>query len=289
MTWSGPAGRPETVPWPRSTSALKRLETASAPSTGAEETVAEAYAAYTEGMQHLDPELMPWESVEFGEQLGLLFLTPDTWREAAIAFGRAVEGIEALSKVIPVEQWGQELGQRLDGIVQLGAYCAGRAGFAEQAVSWLETHRTRALRNALRLDTSALIRLAAAGDKLARSYTDPAGPTRSDPTGAAPTITAGSSLTGGGAILRDQLGQLAQRIQAVPGFERFGATPDVRDAYRAATDGPLLYMAVTDLGGTRSSWTAPAGPSGWSTCRTSARTRSPRGPAATSPRLTPTG
>jgi CHAT domain-containing protein len=228
--------------------ALKLLQMASAPSTGAEETVAEAYAAYTEGMQHLDPELMPWESVEFGEQLGLLFLTPDTWREAAIAFGRAVEGIEALSNVIPVEQWGQELGQRLDGIVQLGAYCAGRAGFAEQAVSWLETHRTRALRNALRLDTSALIRLAAAGhDELARSYTARADEIRSYGRG---TDDNGRVFVDRRRrILRDQLGQLAQRIQAVPGFERFGATPDVRDAYRAATDGPLLYMAVTDLGG----------------------------------------
>ena len=199
-------------------------------------------------MRHLDPELMPWESVEFGEQLGRLFLTPGTWREAAIAFGRAVEGIEALSNVIPAEQWGQELGQRLDGIVQLGAYCAGRAGFAEQAVSWLETHRTRALRNALRLDTSALTRLAAAGhEELARSYTARADEIRSY----------GRDLGENGRIfldrrrriLRDQLSQLAQRIRAVPGFDRFGATPDVQDAYRAATDGPLLYVAVTDLGG----------------------------------------
>ena len=213
----------------------------------AKETIAEAYAAYTEGIQNLDPELMPWESVDFGDQLGRLFLTPDTWQQAAISFGRAIEGIEVLAHLIPVDQWGTDVGQRLDRIVQLCAYCAGRAGLVEQAVSWLETHRTRALRNALRLDTRALTRLAAAGyDELARGYAARADELRSY--GRITGENGQAFLNQRQRILRDQLNQLAERVRTVPGFERFGVIPDVQDAYRAATDGPLLYVAVTDLG-----------------------------------------
>jgi CHAT domain-containing protein/tetratricopeptide (TPR) repeat protein len=229
--------------------ALLLFQRAFAKRTDAREALVEAYAAYTEGIENLDPELMPWESVEFGDELGRLLLTPGTWQEATISFSRAIEGIEVLSHVIPVDQWGTEVGQKLDRIVQLGAYCAGRAGYTEQAVSWLETHRTRAMRNALRLDTSALTMLAAAGhDELARSYAARASEIRSYSRvqeGENGRTFLGQRLR----ILRDQLGQLSQRIRAVPGFERFGVTPDVQDAYRAATDGPLLYVAVTSLGG----------------------------------------
>jgi len=229
--------------------ALLLFQTAFTERAGTKDTLAEAYAAYTQAMQNLDPELMPWESVEFGDQLGRLLLTPGIWEPAAVSFGRAIEGIEVLSRVIPANQWGAEVGQKLDRIVQLGAYCAGRAGYIEQAVSWLETHRTRAMRNALRLDTSTLTRLAAAGhDELARSYAARASEIRSYR-----RIQEGEDghtfLRQRQRILHDQLTQLSQRIRAVPGFERFGLTPDVRDAYRAAAEGQLLYVAVTSLGG----------------------------------------
>src|SRR5262249_54576244 len=107
----------------------------------------------------------------------------------------------------------------------------------------------RAMRNALRLDTSALTRLAAAGhDELARSYAARASEIRSY--GRVREGENGQAfLSQRLRTLRDQLGQLAQRIRTVPGFERFGVTPDVQDAYRAATDGLLLYVAVTSSGG----------------------------------------
>lgn len=228
--------------------ALTLLRMAATGRTAREETLTEAYTAYAEGVGTLDPELRPWESVQFGEAFGSQFLARGEWQAATLSFALALDGIEALAGLTPARQWWEEFGRRLDGIVQLGAFCAGRAGLAEQAVTWLEGHRTRAMRHALRLDTSALTALAAAGhDELARAYT-----TRADEiryAGRELDESNHSFLGRRRRLLREQLDQLAQRIRATPGFDRFGVTPDVEGAYSAATDSTLLYVAVTPLGG----------------------------------------
>jgi hypothetical protein len=49
-------------------------------------------------------------------------------------------------------------------------------------------------------------------------------------------------------LLLAQLDDLAREIQMVPGFDSFGAAPDIADVYRAAASTDLLYVAVADGG-----------------------------------------
>lgn len=211
-----------------------------------EELLHEAFAAAEAGLAALDPATQPWEATQFGDSLGTDFASYGLWGPATELFAMALSGVEMLSRrAVDSSPWEAASGH-LDQLVQTAAYCAGHDDQPEVAVTWLERHRTRSLRRALQLTSADLTGLAAAGHTgLARRYTARAEELM---TVLAEPPTDNDFLRRRQALLLAQLDEITREIQRVPGFDRFGAEPDIADVYRAAMATDLLYVAVTSGG-----------------------------------------
>ncbi|MFE5894733.1 CHAT domain-containing protein [Streptomyces sp. NPDC056462] len=212
-----------------------------------EEDRCEAVTAFDEGAAALDPAQLPQEAIGVGEAVGDRFAQFGNWHQATEGYLFAVAGITVVTGRTASGRWQEALGTRLYDVVQKAAYSSGKCGAAEQAVLLLERQHARGMRRALHLENAELDAVAAAGrPDLAASFRSRA----AELAALGPRAQDGHTF-----ILRHvqrllaQLEDVTRQIQAVTGFDQFGAEPDIQDVYAAAEAGPAVYWTTTEHGG----------------------------------------
>ncbi len=126
---------------------------------GREENRARAVAAFQEALQVVTAESLPVDFRRLRRNLGNLFFSEGSWKDAAQAYGEALQAAEILyqSGVTP-EGRSFELGENRD-LVPRATYCLARTGEIWGAVELLERWKTRSLAEALSRNEALLGRL----------------------------------------------------------------------------------------------------------------------------------
>lgn len=175
-----------------------------------------------------------------------------SWPEAAEAYTHGLEAAERLFRVqlrrTSKETWLHEA----RGLPACAAYALARLGRPNEAVVALERGRARFLSEALARDRADLGALAGARPELAEAYRRAADRVAYLESGEFRPLVLpeGFDLTGEIRRARAALDESIACIRQIPGYVHFLAEPELRNITATAQpDCPLIYLAVTELGG----------------------------------------
>jgi CHAT domain-containing protein len=175
-----------------------------------------------------------------------------SWREAAEAYGYAIEAMEAGFRVQVVREDKELWLEDAQGFPALAAYAQGQAGDSEAAVMALERGRALLLSEMLERTRANLDNLTATGHgDLVDRFRTAVAAVRVLDEDAGRLDVATQNDRGAKALAKAKaaVDDIIEQIRHVQGYENFLAPPSFDVVVEAARNGTLAYIAATEFGG----------------------------------------
>lgn len=209
-----------------------------------------AVAAWQQGVDALDVAAHPGQLLDNAGQLCAAYAAAEAWEPLAVLYERMLEAFDALFTAQATNDARRHVLASYPRLARWAAYALARTGRTLAAIEALERARARELDVSARRATADLVAVGHRDPGLVDRYLNALTAYRAATVQVQPQAVPTDTATRGDPAVRAAatLHSVIDEVRAIPGLERFLATPTAAESLLAAGISQALYIASAPAG-----------------------------------------